>query len=174
MARSNSPSLKFAIMQHLLRGSRSNVMSSLLFVLSSSSINSGSPCNPSTGMMRFPADIADSGWVLFQLFTTPSLKALQHVELHIATDDTHAQVGMDADAGQFHLTLLRVRANDGFANQPVVHMGSCEVHRASARSDRLHLLQQFRLQCFLRKVLFVQDTVHHLRLLAQLVQLSAP
>ena len=47
MARSNSLSLTFAIIQHLLNGSqyrRSNVMSSLLFVLSSFSINSGSPC----------------------------------------------------------------------------------------------------------------------------------
>ena len=37
--------------------------------------------------------------------------------------------------------------------------------------ESLHLLEQFRLQCFLREVLFVQDTVQHLRLLAQLVQL---
>ena len=77
MARSNSLSWKFAIMQHLLKGfqrRRSNVISGLLFVLISFSINSGSPCNPSTGMMRSPADIADSGWVLFQLFTTPSCR----------------------------------------------------------------------------------------------------
>ena len=75
-ARSNSLSLKFAIMQHLLKGfqrRRRNVISGLLFVLSSFSINSGSPCKPSTEMIRSPADTADSGWMSSS---------------NIATDDT--------------------------------------------------------------------------------------
>ena len=81
---------------------------------------------------------------------------------------------MDTDIDQFHLTLLRVWINHDFVNQSVALLLDLILNQRPAVTyilESLHLLEQFRLQYFLRNVLFVQYTVQHLRLLVQLMQL---